>query len=310
MKNTFFLLLIMVLSYLSVNSQTSNLICFSEEGEHFYLIINGVKQNQEPLTNVKAIGLTAPSYKIRIVFESASLPEIDKTIYFAETGMEHTYAIQNKGKGEYRLRFMNAVAAPQNIGAKGGTYDEDHSEDNDFGAGQTTTVQTTSTTVNQNGTNLGINMNENTGMGINLNISINDPNIQQNQTTTSTTTTTTTRYTESNNEQQQPNARPTEKRCTFASSSAQLAEVRQSIQSKSFEDTKLTVAQQAIKANCFTSTQIKELLTLFDFESTRLDLAKFAYTYVFDKKNYYQVNDAFEFESSIDDLNSYLQANP
>lgn len=296
----------MTLACISVKSQSSNLICFSEEGEHFYLIINGIKQNQEPLTNVKATGLTAPSYKVRIVFESASLPEIDKTIYFAEAGMEHTYVIQNKGKGDYRLRFMNAIPALQSSVE---THNEESADDTDIDSGQTTTIQTTSTTVNQGTSNLGINLNESSGAGINLNISISEPGFQQNQTTTSTTTTTT--YTEKvNGQQKPPQGPPTGQRCSFASSSAQLAEVRQSIQSKSFEDTKLTVAQQAIKANCFTSKQIKEILTLFDFESTKLDLAKFAHKYVFDKKNYYQVNDAFEFESSIDDLNNYLQSNP
>jgi hypothetical protein len=47
-------------------------------------------------------------------------------------------------------------------------------------------------------------------------------------------------------------------------------------------------------------------MTLFDFENTKLDFAKFAYDRTYDRANYYKVNDAFEFESSIEDLNRYI----
>jgi hypothetical protein len=48
-------------------------------------------------------------------------------------------------------------------------------------------------------------------------------------------------------------------------------------------------------------------MLLFDFESTRLTFAKFAYKYTFDKGNYYKVNDAFQFESSIEELNQFTR---
>lgn len=36
--------------------------------------------------------------------------------------------------------------------------------------------------------------------------------------------------------------------------------------------------------------------------------AKFAYEYCFDQDNYFQVNNAFEFEMTIDELNEYLES--
>jgi hypothetical protein len=48
------------------------------------------------------------------------------------------------------------------------------------------------------------------------------------------------------------------------------------------------------------------MMHCFDFEATRLDFAKFAYGRTFDIGNYYMVNDAFTFETSIDDLNRYI----
>ena len=48
-------------------------------------------------------------------------------------------------------------------------------------------------------------------------------------------------------------------------------------------------------------------MLLFTFEDTRLDLAKYAYGHTFDIGNYYKLNDAFTFESSIDELNKYIR---
>ena len=79
-----------------------------------------------------------------------------------------------------------------------------------------------------------------------------------------------------------------------------------SIECKSFESSRFQVACQAAAVNYFTSEQVAELLTKFTFESTRLDFAKLAYARTLDKNRYFLVNDAFAFESSIDELNAYI----
>jgi hypothetical protein len=49
-------------------------------------------------------------------------------------------------------------------------------------------------------------------------------------------------------------------------------------------------------------------MSIFDFEATRLDFAKYAYGRTFDIGNYYKVNDVFDFETSISDLNAYINS--
>lgn len=78
------------------------------------------------------------------------------------------------------------------------------------------------------------------------------------------------------------------------------------IMKASFDDTKLSIAKQIASANCLTAAQIRDIMKLFSFESTRLDFAKFAYRYCYDKGNYFMVNDAFSFSSSIDELNQFI----
>ena len=113
--------------------------------------------------------------------------------------------------------------------------------------------------------------------------------IKGNNTTTTTTTTTTTN--------------------TICSvTTTDMNDIKNSINSSSFDNTKITVAKQAISAKkCFTVAQIKEILVLFSFESSKLEVAKYAFDFCIDKSNYYQISDLFAFSSSKDDLNQYIQ---
>ena len=91
-------------------------------------------------------------------------------------------------------------------------------------------------------------------------------------------------------------------------SDPEFAEARKSIESKTFEDTKMTMAKQVGGDRCFTVDQVKGLMGLFGFEDSKLDFAKYAYERTYDIDNYYRVNDAFSFESSVDELNEYIEA--
>lgn len=87
----------------------------------------------------------------------------------------------------------------------------------------------------------------------------------------------------------------------------QFSEAKKSIASKSFSDTKMQLAKQITRSNCLLTSQVSELMGLFSFESQKLEFAKFAYEFTYDKGNYYKVNDVFGFESSIRDLEEYLK---
>jgi len=53
------------LSAFSVYAQSlGNVVLFSQEGERFFIILNGVRQNDEVQTNVKVTDLNAPMYKL------------------------------------------------------------------------------------------------------------------------------------------------------------------------------------------------------------------------------------------------------
>ena len=94
--------------------------------------------------------------------------------------------------------------------------------------------------------------------------------------------------------------------CSNLMGSGDFESAKKSIESKSFSDSRMTVAKQITKGNCLSAEQVRDVTSLFDFESGRLEYAKFAYDYCYDQGNYYKVNDAFEFEMSIDELDEHL----
>lgn len=82
---------------------------------------------------------------------------------------------------------------------------------------------------------------------------------------------------------------------------------KQSLKNESFDNTRLTVAKQVINNNWFTAVQVKEIVKLFTFETSKLDIAKYAYTHTVDRGSYFIVNDAFTFSNTKDELMKYIQ---
>jgi len=128
---------------------------------------------------------------------------------------------------------------------------------------------------------------------------------------TTTTSTTIKRSTGPPVPYQQPNAVPGYNGsigCGFPMSDQNFSSLKNSISSKDFEDARLSVAKQGIKSNCLVVSQVKEIIMLFDLEETKLEFAKDAYFHTYDIGNYYQLNDAFEFELSVEELNEYINS--
>lgn len=80
----------------------------------------------------------------------------------------------------------------------------------------------------------------------------------------------------------------------------------QMIDDRPFDRDKMMIARQAIVSNGISSEQVSQLMDLLTFESSKLQLAKFAFNYVDDPESYFIVNDGFTFSSSIRELNNFI----
>ncbi len=306
---------------------SGNLIVFSEDGQKFYLILNGIRQNDLPETNVKVTNLTAPYYSAKIIFEDKNIPMIEKKMLYIQDDRgqpyETNYHIINTKDGSRALRMFVQVAMVLAPPTEPGVKEIKYTTVAKAPITYSTTTTTTTTTVNDGTTNSNINTNGNVGanvnvnvdgVGLGMNVNINDPYLNSNATTTttySTTTTTTSTNTNTNGgvitEQPYMSGYTGPTGCNgWPMKDADFNSAKASISSKSFEESKLTTAKQVANSNCLTASQVKQIMDLFSFEDSRLDFAKHAYAHTFDVGNYFKVNDAFKFESSIDDLNSFI----
>jgi hypothetical protein len=458
------ILLLVTVLFLSFNSfsQKNNLVIFSERGEKFVLIMNGLRQNAEPATNVKVVDLNQPGYVVKVIFEDKSIPDLDKKIPFNSTNMEVVAAIKYK-KGVRKIAFVSE--APIIAGAPAVSNQQvvpysptGVSPESTITTTTTTTPATTEPVVVAKELNNNVTTTTNTtttnpsGLSININdkgVSINAPGVNVNQNGTSTNNTVTTSSSSTNSSSLSSNnssryiangtmctsssmtqqqllklkydldertvvtkmraAKETvQKNCMLSSQVAEIVKMfdgsddqldiakysyqytydtknydvvvnslqhdfnkpklvdfvgtstnggvsvsngstankttttttvveqkvvtaaptpvsstsgcasplsdsefktaKQSIASKSFEDTKLTIAKQVMKSKCLKTAQVKEIMGLFSFEDNKLDFAKAAYDYVYDKSNYYELSDAFTFETSIEELTKYVES--
>ncbi|MCO5232440.1 MAG: DUF4476 domain-containing protein [Chitinophagales bacterium] len=78
------------------------------------------------------------------------------------------------------------------------------------------------------------------------------------------------------------------------------------IRNQRFESDKLSIARQGLYNNLFDTYQIREIMSAFDFEDSKLEFAKEAYNSCVDKQNYYKVNAAFRFSDSVQKLEEYI----
>lgn len=294
---------------LPVISQNSNLIIFSEEGERFQVVLNGVLQNADAETNVMIQDLIAPSYKVKIIFED-DIPELDKTVYFSNGPAQDTYMIKTNKKGAYVMRPQNTVPIAQAPPPPATQRVYVYSATPPVAAISVTQTHSTTTTHVDPGTGTNVNVNANMS-GMNMNVSINESstNTHMSSTTTTTTTTSGTGVVVA----PPPDVYVIQGYdgyygCPWPMEDSDFAMAKQSIESKDFSDSKVTVAKQILSNNCLLTRQVSEMVRLFDFEDDRLEIAKYAYGSTLDVGNYFLVNDAFEFESTIEELDEYVRA--
>jgi len=259
MKKTYFTIaLSLIATFLFAQVPTGNLTIFSENGDPFYLVLNGERQNDIPQTNIRIEDLNQP-YNAKIIFEDKSLMEISKN-NLAVTNLDGqyqdvTYKIKRdkNNKNKFKLNFFSQgpvdvrFVAPQNV------YVVHYGAPRPGPGGLVGAVSqtTTTTTVGNTGVGMGINLG-----GVSMNVNINGPREVYTETTTTTTS-------QSSSNQQSINThnpvRSKGCRSKFAMSPSDFNSALASVNKQNFDETKLKVAKQIVQSNCLSINQIKTI---------------------------------------------------
>jgi len=315
MKTTVLIFSVLLFANKIINAQ-GLLAFFSQNGEKFWVIIDGKKINKEPNYLVDSIPFNMKWGKVKIIFEDPKLPSFDKTIQVVDAEDNFCYVkymIYKTKKGKYDAKvssFLPLTTSPTPNKPVTQTSQPSQTQTNQTSISipdinnpsqnVNMTYQVT-TTVNEQGNPTiqvslpAIQQSTNQTQHIVTQTSIQTQPIQQGQTTITTKPQSSTPQPVSNTN------------CSTPMKDADFQSAKQSIASKSFEDSKLTLAKQIASNNCLLSEQVRDIMKIFNFESSRLEFAKFAYKYTYDKGNYYKVNDAFQYSTSIDELNEFLE---
>jgi hypothetical protein len=189
MKKLLFIVSLLLIDVLAVAQ--SNLTIFSNDGKQFYTIMNGIKQNSAPKTNVFISGIKNGSYAIKIIFADGVTADIDKTVMFDAPSDVTTKIIFKKGKGKLQLVSMvptqGVLTEPTTVVYRA----SDASVFTDAVPTNQTVVTTTTTTTTTNNSSNAQN-NGNVNGGVSLNMGVGSQATQVNSTQTNVTNQTTT----------------------------------------------------------------------------------------------------------------------
>lgn len=347
MKKITTLLVAFALIGIMAKAQNSNMVFYAVNGENFWLYVNGVLQNPQPMSNVKISNMPGNArYDVKVQFQIDTLgvildkvslmPGVEKTwsikrktdsnLKKGVSGLTKDFKDKNAPVEKYKITAqnefqLNQTPPPNNnsnnnqqtvvqYNTNMNTQQNQQMITTNTNTNGTNTTQTTVTTTNPNNTNTSVNINAGgNGTGVGLNINITDPNLNT-HTTTTTTTTTNGGYnsqttTTGNGGYVSGYNGPVG--CPMPMNSNDFNAAKSTINESTFEDTKLETAKQIVGANCLTADQVTQLCQLFTFEETKLDFAKYAYSYTYDKNNYFKVNKVFTFDASKQELSKYTQ---
>ncbi|MFM6934088.1 MAG: DUF4476 domain-containing protein [Flavobacteriales bacterium] len=158
----------MLFTFVSIISMAqSNLTIFNNGGQPFYAILNGIKQNSQPQTNVYISGIKNGGYSLKIIFADGKTPDANKNFFLEEASDITTRIVFKKGVGKIQLVSMVPTAGVVTPGAV--VYRPTDAAVYSDAVIQTTTVQTTTTQTNAGQTNIQVPTNGNVQMNVNAN---------------------------------------------------------------------------------------------------------------------------------------------
>ena len=170
-------------TFAALNAQ-SNLSIFNNNGQSFYVVLNGIRQNSKPETNVQVAQIKNGSYAVKVIFADGKTPDIDKNFMIDAPYDITARIIFKKGKGKLQLMGQEPTHGVIQEAVVFRPTDAASYSDAVVVNTQTTPVQT-STTIQTTGTS------NNAGVNMNMNIQ-ETPNTSIQTLNTNTTTTTTT----------------------------------------------------------------------------------------------------------------------
>jgi hypothetical protein len=270
-------------TFAALNAQ-SNLSIFNNNGQSFYVVLNGIRQNSKPETNVQVAQIKNGSYAVKVIFADGKTPDIDKNFMIDAPYDITARIIFKKGKGKLQLMGQEPTHGVIQEAVVFRPTDAASYSDAVVVNTQTTPVQTSTT--------------------------IQTPPNTATQTLNTNTTTTTQTNNQGNAQHQQVIAQvqqaPLSNRVNCTKTMNRLEAFKAELQDQSFEEDRLEALQLELKSTCLTTAQAEQLIDLFTFDENRLEVAKYLSDRLTDRDNAGALAKKLTFDSSKMEYRRYI----
>ncbi len=276
-------------------AQNNDFVFYTDNGDKFTLYINNIKQNESALTNVKAENISGKTISIKVVFERSGVPSLNKSMSISSDDKEIKIQLVKGRENVYSLKTISSTPRSHSINQSntvikdnnGSTEVKDNGHGNNGNHGNNGSGNHGNGNHSNNGHGngghgnggYGNNNHGNGGYGNNY----------------------------GNNGYWNNGYGPTDnQRCHIPMQQNDFNSLKSQINAKYFDSSRLTLAKQACRYNCMTSDQIRDICRMLSYESNRLEFAKYAFEYCYDRYRYYMVGQSFTYSSSVDELNRFI----
>lgn len=304
---------------IAVTSETKpgSLNIFSQNGDKFFLFLNGVKQNTTAQSNIRISGVPGMYYNVKIVFKDNKIAPIVKNNLSVSDAddvlMDATYRIRRDKTGKPKLNFYSMLPVKDNFVAPAGMYVQQFSKPaQDVVSTPAAEPKKEVTPVKGTITNIkitegGSSTTKTTGKssvstGSTKKVAENSKSNTDNATNSGKAV-----ATAGKEEPAKTTTIPENKKCNgWPMGKGDLVAAKKAISEAEKEEEKLSAAQEIIASNCLLVSQVTEFCSLFKSEKSKLAFAKYAYKFTIDRKNYAEVNKALSLEKSKKELDKFI----
>ncbi|MBX9853792.1 MAG: DUF4476 domain-containing protein [Cytophagaceae bacterium] len=310
MRNKLYLILMLsFFCYSLLHAQTFNndLIVFTQDGEKFTLYLNGLRQNMEPESHVKIIGLNTNEYVVRAVFVNPKKKEHNDQLHFYQNnGKEITFAFVAKNKKEYTMELVSQIDLVPMENNTSKNKDEDIKEDKTYSKNTNTTTTNTNNTTNTNKDGVtfktkdgDIKIGEDKKVathihvaGVDLNLKDKNINATVNGVGNGVSV----------------NKSLEKKGCKDPMSAVDYETAKKTVTNQTSEENKAIAAKTAFENKCLTMTQIKDMMLVFSTDKEKLTFAKDCYDKTSDLSSYGDLKYYLTSDIYKEDFNRFLQS--
>jgi hypothetical protein len=297
-----------------LRSQNNDVIVYSLESEPFYVVVNGIRQNDQPATNVRVENLKGDFHRLRVIFANEKYGFVDQGLSFMEANTEvKIELIFKRGKFKTRFRGENKKSLNQSNEEQVVTYhDQEQTTSTSSSSSSQGTTQGGTSTTNQTSTHVEVESSQETSSsatsvkieinGQGINSEIKHPGIYQSQPIDGVGEIEIIEGEVEETYQFMANgsmcSRPTVTQQDYMNFRYKLEEINMFDREKSIV--------QFFSENCMTSAQVAGIVQMDYSAVNGYEVAKHGYRYTWDTENYSLVVASLENKSEQQKLVTFL----